>query len=80
MNWTFGIWRNYLQTRDYDFGQADECEQLRALLKSYSSADFDGHTDFAQLSPSQRLDALASLAIFIKECKGKAAKTKDNMQ
>lgn len=45
-----------------------------AAIAFCTQADFDGHTDFKKLTPSQRLDALASMARFVHEFKGLAAK------
>ena len=47
---------------------------IRNRVQACKPADFDGHTRFNRLSPSQRLDALASLAVFVSEFKGKAIK------
>ena len=57
-----------------------EHEQVRNIIARSSPGDYDGHTHFTRLSASQRLDALASLAVFVHECKGRAnmrPKTKD---
>jgi hypothetical protein len=50
----------------------DDQESVRDRLSRCSSSDFQGHTEFAHLTPSQRLDALASLVAFVAECKGLA--------
>ncbi len=43
---------------------------FRELLKRCSPSDFDGHTEFRNMSPEKRLDGLASLARFVQENKG----------
>jgi len=47
-----------------------------AAIALCTQADFDGHTDFRKLTPSQKLDALASMARFVHEFKGLAAKNR----
>lgn len=45
---------------------------FRELLHKCSPSDFNGHTEFHRMSPEQRLDALAVLARFVYENKGRA--------
>ena len=45
---------------------------FKELLAQCTPADFDGHTEFRNMSPEKRLDALASLARFVQENKGAA--------
>ncbi len=56
--------------------QSEKAERNRfaAHIAACSPSDFDGHTSFDQLTPSQRLDALASMARLVSEWKGLAAK------
>ncbi|HDL64003.1 MAG TPA: hypothetical protein ENH12_01295 [Proteobacteria bacterium] len=49
---------------------------FRELLKRCSPSDFDGHTEFQNMSPEKRLDGLASLARFVQENKGAANRKK----
>ncbi len=46
------------------------------IISRCTLADFDGHTDFKKLTPSQKLDALASMARFVHEFKGLAAQNR----
>ena len=52
---------------------ADELPLVRSCIRRTPPADFSGETNFVRLTPSQKLDALASLAAFVKECKGLAS-------
>ncbi len=53
-------------------GLARTPEEINEVLKRCTPADFDGHTDFDRLTPSQRLDWLAQAAAFVHEFKGSA--------
>jgi hypothetical protein len=54
-----------------------EGRRYSEVLAACVPTDFDGHTHFQYLTPSQRLDALASLARLVFEWKGKAAESGD---
>jgi hypothetical protein len=45
---------------------------MRAALDRCSSADFDGHSEFARLTPAQRLDWLAAAQTVLRDFKGLA--------
>ena len=51
------------------------CADWMAVLEKSKPSDFDGHTDFRKMTPSQRLDALASMACFVAEYKDRARET-----
>ncbi len=53
-------------------GLARTPEEIADVLKQSTPSDFDGHTDFYRLTPSQRLDWLAQAAAFVHEFKGAA--------
>lgn len=53
----------------------DEYDLFRAQLAGLDERDFDGHTCFKELTPEQRLDWLAELAVFVHECR-KARRSK----
>ena len=44
------------------------------ILATCTRADFDGHTEFANLTPEQRLDWLYQAATFVFENRGVASK------
>ena len=46
--------------------------EARAALDCCSPADFDGHSDFAKLTPAQRLDWLAAAQEVVRDFKGLA--------
>ncbi|MEO5717673.1 MAG: hypothetical protein ABIR29_03775 [Chthoniobacterales bacterium] len=46
--------------------------QFAAVLASCQPQDFDGHTEFARLTPAGRLEWLYQAASFVYEFKGKA--------
>lgn len=41
-----------------------ELEEFRELLKETKSEDFDGHTEFINLTPAQKLEWLSQLIYF----------------
>jgi hypothetical protein len=45
---------------------------LRRMIAKTNVADYAGETGFSRLSASQKLDALASMCVFVHECKGLA--------
>lgn len=47
--------------------------QFEAVLASCQPQDFDGHTEFAGLTPEGRLEWLYQAASFVYEFKGKAS-------
>ncbi|MEO5717682.1 MAG: hypothetical protein ABIR29_03820 [Chthoniobacterales bacterium] len=47
--------------------------QFEAVLASCQPQDFDGHTEFARLTPEERLEWLYQAASFVYEFKGKAS-------
>ena len=53
--------------------QTIDREAVYQRLRETPSSAFRGETPFRELTPAQRLDALASLATFVQACKGLAA-------
>ena len=47
-------------------------ESMDEMLDHCTPEDFDGHTEFRNLTPEQRLDWLAEAAAFVEQFKGKA--------
>jgi len=47
-------------------------QRYRASVDQCTEQDFDGHTNFARLTPGQRLDWLDELIGFVEEFKGVA--------
>ena len=46
--------------------------QFEEALAACSPADFDGHTEFARLTPAERLEWLSQAASFVHENRGRA--------
>lgn len=51
-------------------------EEFRRILEKCSDEDFDGHTEFANLTPEQRLNWLSQLVQFYVESAGIAQAVK----
>lgn len=47
-----------------------DMREVRKILERCDPADFQGRIPFERLTPSQRLDALAGLAVFVHQFKG----------
>ena len=47
--------------------KTDDLDNFRKSIRSIDSTEFDGHTCFRDLTPSQRLDWLAELVVFVYE-------------
>jgi hypothetical protein len=46
-------------------------EAARSILARTTPADFDGHTEFARMTPAQRLEWLDLAVQFIQDAKGR---------
>lgn len=45
----------------------DELNNFKNIISRTDSASFNGHTEFCNLTPEQRLDWLAELVVFVYE-------------
>ena len=54
-------------------------DSIRRIIAESSVSDYSGDTGFSNLSPSEKLDALAAMCLVVHDLKGKAT-TKAGMR
>jgi hypothetical protein len=61
--------------------KTDDLDDFRKKLQKIDNAEFNGHTCFRDLTPSQRLDWLAELVVFVYESRSiRISKTVDRQK